>query len=284
VLGSLLPGIREIRAPLAAGYTWLLVAWLAYGSDASRHPTGVAADIKRLHDVVSAAGAAVAVGFVAYVVGIFSIGATHLVARRMRALYNRLRKGRSPHWPLAAYSLKTSLSLDTTIRPLVDKVRVSASQAPQPIHVGAIVDEAAERRRRPGETDIDVLRFAVAEDFDQIGRRLIGREPELFGEYDRLRAEAELRLSLILPGVALGATLCAVGGSRAWVALGVAVVVLSTLLVFLATARNHDSTEVLASALRDERVEAPVLVRFEQTATRMIEAAGADPSSATSSA
>lgn len=65
VLGSLLPGVREVRAPLAAGYTWLLVAWLLYGSDASQHPSGLAVDLKRLHETVSSAGAAVAVGFVA---------------------------------------------------------------------------------------------------------------------------------------------------------------------------------------------------------------------------
>lgn len=28
MLASLLPGLRELRAPLAAGYLWLVVGWL----------------------------------------------------------------------------------------------------------------------------------------------------------------------------------------------------------------------------------------------------------------
>lgn len=35
VLLNILPGFRELRAPLAAGYVWLLVGWLAFGGSIS---------------------------------------------------------------------------------------------------------------------------------------------------------------------------------------------------------------------------------------------------------
>jgi hypothetical protein len=33
VLTSLLPGVREVRTPLTAGYIWLTLGWLAWGSN-----------------------------------------------------------------------------------------------------------------------------------------------------------------------------------------------------------------------------------------------------------
>jgi hypothetical protein len=36
MLTSILPGIRDLRAPLTAGYLWLLAAWIAFGDHLPR--------------------------------------------------------------------------------------------------------------------------------------------------------------------------------------------------------------------------------------------------------
>lgn len=40
MLANTLPGIREIRGPLAAGYLWLVFGWLALGGPTSSELSG----------------------------------------------------------------------------------------------------------------------------------------------------------------------------------------------------------------------------------------------------
>jgi hypothetical protein len=296
VLGSLLPGVREVRAPLAAGYTWLLVAWLLYGSDASQHPTGVALDLKRLHETISTAGAAVALGFVAYMIGVFSIAATGVLARwatrwvrpffiaRARRNEHSSRPAQPPWW-FSDYAHRTAAALHAVVFRQVEEMGAAlhrASEDGQRVGDESLDELVSPEIRRPAEGRIaEAIQEAVAEEFEQMGRQLIGREPELFGEYDRLRAEAELRAGMVLPGVALGATL-AWTGSGGWRAVGAVVGVAAVLLIFLAKARSHDAIDVVVSALRNERVDSPVLGRLTQKIERSVNApaaAGAPSSS-----
>jgi hypothetical protein len=74
VLMNLLPGLRELRAPLASGFLWLAAAWLALGSwlPAERPPGD--GEIARLWDLGGAVGKTAvlaAVSFAAYLIGSF---------------------------------------------------------------------------------------------------------------------------------------------------------------------------------------------------------------------
>jgi hypothetical protein len=71
LFANLLPGLRELRAPLAAGYVLFVALWiLAIGDVPSeRDATGLAATLYDLRDVIDTAGLAAAVTFAAYVVG-----------------------------------------------------------------------------------------------------------------------------------------------------------------------------------------------------------------------
>jgi hypothetical protein len=70
LFSSLIPGIREVRAPLAAGYLWLTCAWLLL------EPLAPSADENRIYgrmaeiaDAVGPVGRALAVSVVAYLIG-----------------------------------------------------------------------------------------------------------------------------------------------------------------------------------------------------------------------
>jgi len=80
VLASLLPGLRNIRAPLAAGYVLLLAAWLWLVPILSPLPTesGVVADLYSLYTAASRAVAIAAMTFAAYLIGVVSIELTQL--------------------------------------------------------------------------------------------------------------------------------------------------------------------------------------------------------------
>jgi hypothetical protein len=74
VLSSLLPGLREIRAPLAAGCVWLLCGWLVVGHNAPPPSTakGVLADLYRLAGLLGKPVTLAAFAVLAYVLGVLS--------------------------------------------------------------------------------------------------------------------------------------------------------------------------------------------------------------------
>jgi hypothetical protein len=71
MLSSLLPGLREIRAPLAAGYVWLVVAWLLLHDriDQGSSATGAVSALTEFRDAIGLGGVAAATTFVAYLLG-----------------------------------------------------------------------------------------------------------------------------------------------------------------------------------------------------------------------
>lgn len=72
-LASLLPGLREIRTPLVAGYLWLAFAYLVAGAPASLDEApGPLHDIVDLLQAFGSLATGIAVSFVAYLVGSLS--------------------------------------------------------------------------------------------------------------------------------------------------------------------------------------------------------------------
>ena len=90
MLASLLPGLRDLRAPLSAGYLWLAAGWLYF---APRLPTsideahGVLRDVFRVVQMSSPVLIGAGLTFVAYMVGILSTG---LLTRTIRIVCTAL--------------------------------------------------------------------------------------------------------------------------------------------------------------------------------------------------
>jgi hypothetical protein len=91
LLASILPGVRELRAPLAAGYLWLLNFWLWFGDALhDQGPTpGIVSKLQALEGVISTFGLAIVISFAAYLVGAVSESVSSTVLKligRSRAL------------------------------------------------------------------------------------------------------------------------------------------------------------------------------------------------------
>jgi hypothetical protein len=87
VLSSLLPGVRAVRAPLAAGFVLLMALWLAVEPAApTSHTTGIAHSLYRLKGTFSAVGAVGLASFVAYLTGSLYMTMTSGVASSRRSL------------------------------------------------------------------------------------------------------------------------------------------------------------------------------------------------------
>jgi hypothetical protein len=90
---TLLPGLRELRAPLAAGYLWLLAGALALAPTIRTHhrTSAVIAEGYRIADSLGKPGLLVAATFTAYVLGILSMALRRPLLRAYEVITERAR-------------------------------------------------------------------------------------------------------------------------------------------------------------------------------------------------
>jgi hypothetical protein len=90
LLMNLLPGLRDLRAPLAAGYLWLAAGWLCFAPElptSINEAQGVLKDIYRVIQASSPVAVLAGLTFAAYIVGILSAG---LLTRPIRLIVRYL--------------------------------------------------------------------------------------------------------------------------------------------------------------------------------------------------
>lgn len=266
VLASLLPGLREIRAPLAAGYLWLAFAWLLAREHlpAAANATGLLDDVYALAALVGTTACLAAVSFVAYLVGALSGTMTELILSRLaarpfrmpgtdhvpgkqfeRAMQQRprvaitsrggqvLRDAVVGAVAKTAQAEKTAAAMpapgadripDRPGTPRFETVQVEFDHPPPSVTPrraeapSAAVAEARLRDRLRSSALVMENLPAVAADLPLMPIRLMGADAELFGTYDRQRAEAEFRAAVCLPVAALAIPLAFVA-HPAWLLL-----------------------------------------------------------------
>jgi hypothetical protein len=81
MLANLLPGFRDLRAPLAAGYLWLAAIWVWFAHVLPSSPNEATGFLKRVYELAGAAGRpaiGIALSFTAYLLGVLM---TEIVGR-----------------------------------------------------------------------------------------------------------------------------------------------------------------------------------------------------------
>jgi hypothetical protein len=253
-LGNLIPGLRELRAPLAAGSILLLAAWIAVDPSLpdKKHATGVYRSLLELGDIVSVLGKGAALGFGAYMVGSLytSITAARVTSleRPIQALQATLRRIRGPITSTAMRSDEGGsegavfsageILTKRGVRSLRGYVREGVTAVRRTLSGVGIRLEQMERRSLPG----------------LLGRSLNLDEPERRWAYIEAELYARVPLAFIVgwkadPAVAKGAWLC--GG-----------LLLSGLLLWQAKGQREEAGDALVDALLNERVTAPALDRL----------------------
>jgi hypothetical protein len=293
MLTSVLPGVRDVRTPLTAGYLWLLSGYLALAPLVDLDPHhGAARDLSRLVDRGGEAATAVALSFVAYVVGVLAQGLIRplLVRATTPELIPLARvslNGQSPQatradraaWPLRRAiraQFQSRIESDRVVRDefirrceavegILSKLRgdghlrkhhtlgfESRTQYDELIGDGALssdlhaVMELLIPVGRPYDPAVRELR--------QIPTRLLGRDSDLWNSWDRLRAEAEFRVSAALPIGSLGIVL-AFRGTPWWCAL----IIPAAYLAYLGYVKSLEAVALLAETVAAGRVESDVL-------------------------
>jgi hypothetical protein len=200
MLANLLPGLRDLRGPLAVGYTWILVLWLLFADHLPRERSESSGAMGKLFDLGDLLGPTVilaVVSFVAYMIGSFlSLDPRGPVWRTVRNLWSEFRPGSS----------RTYEELSRWF----------------------------DRHNIPQE-EFNLL---------QLEAKLRVASADLYGDVDRLRSEAELRLN-IAPAIAALSIVLTVQMSI-WYVLGLA---MAFILVLQGVQRLTRGNELTMQAL-----------------------------------
>jgi hypothetical protein len=298
VLLNILPGLRELRAPLAAGYLWLVVGWLALG-DSISFPD----EAHDFLDQFSGLGEAAALTFGAYIVGSFFSDALAPVWGSLRKARLRWSMARLLQRDVAQFEAEEAeLEAESAARispvhiaerenwltyrkRISHTARVASDVATEPLSVrglGGIAslvvleppmtlaastsaaggwDDFGGESERGGWDDARAA-VAIARELDIARFRLLSEQPDLFSEADRLRGEGQFRLAVVAPLVALVVTLGVSEQhiSRWWEYLAsIAVLASIGVLARQGLDRLEESGDRVVDALRAGKVSIPAL-------------------------
>ena len=211
ILGSVLPGLREIRAPVIAGYLWLVLVWVLISPDVDTRPSdGVLSSVYDLGQEVGRLGIAIAVGVIAYLLGSVSQALGDVIPRFASM-------SRPSEWSgFSQLLMPLDFVLGFFLRPVppvemrpierVERALARARTAVESAGRGLRAEQVA-RLRTEAYNELDGrYRIALLDARSELqlpATVLVGDKPELFAEVDRLRAEADLRVAVVPPLVAL---------------------------------------------------------------------------------
>jgi hypothetical protein len=233
ILANALPGFRDLRGPLIAGYMWLIFAWLIVQPNPNHRPSdsfGAA-----LHDLGHDIGRVlvlIAISVAAYLIGAVSQYLSEPL-RRSGSLFAVLYGG-------------FDINAEARLRPLELRAEAEIDTALEEERIRSI---DAERFIEMFQNRARAAAYEAERELELPAILLVGDQSELFAEVDRLRAEGELRLAVVPPLVALTGLL-AVEVSWWWLTALLAAVV----LIFQGLERDLDAKKSIADAIRIGRV------------------------------
>lgn len=269
ILANALPGFRDLRSPLIAGYSWLLFAWLVVAPDLSHTPQNrLGAALFNLGHHIGHIGLGVAISVVAYLVG----SASQVASETLRATWISVA---ALLWEALPAGPDRIFALPNVRNPAVETITAQIDRAvlamgqlraaglpprhddlPQESFERSVA-EAREKDQSELETRVERARAEARRELTLPATLLVGKDPTLYAEVDRLSAEGELRLSAIAPLLAI-LTLGASESSLLWL-LGLPLLVT---LLDQGVRKDVASRALIANAIARNVVESDSAKRF----------------------
>jgi hypothetical protein len=231
MLASLLPGLRDVRTPLTVGYLWLFIGWAAFGDHLpAKRPAGhgLIARLFDLHGIFGTAATAVALSLTAYLLGAMLV--IPLEIKPVDALLMLARR-------TTREAGTTDVEYEALLKNANDRYYGVFGAS-----VGDSVVTEYDRAIRGGHPDL-------------LRTRLLAANQEMYGEFDRLAAEASFRVNMFLPLLGL-AVVTATNLSLFLAALPCAVAVV---LAIQGANRYSQSVSVLRRAVLAEVIVHPAV-------------------------
>jgi hypothetical protein len=249
VLASLLPGFRHIRSALAAGYMWVFAAWFI-GIRLLPNPLGREAilgqPITKLLAILGPAGSLVALSVLCLIVGEFAAGLMQSMFFRFSNKYMQEITTEDIHnVPQGWLRIFRPMSSRAIRRVYSMAQRVQAKRLVDPIADSPLSDSSPVSSE---EVAIQALREILF-----LSPRLIIAKPELYAEYDRIRAEGEFRDAILVPLPILTIGILLWVNVALWVKmLAFALVLIIDVYLFLQARRQFSTAHsIVAHSLAD---------------------------------
>ena len=223
MLASLLPGLRDVRTPLAVGFLWFFTIWLFFGDRLLEQlpaDSPVRTNLLDLSNFFGTGAVLTALSFAAYLFGAVVILDTGSLPIRLAERWIALRR-------------RTGVALE-------------------------LMDHLEKEVAKYGEHGVGELVPA-----DDLRARLLVVSQEMYDQYDRLEAEATFRINVAVPMVAFAVVLSATSSDPDWrTKLATAVVGALAALIFAQGVQRHRlSHGVLMRAVLAGLIEHPSIVR-----------------------
>jgi hypothetical protein len=267
VLAQVLPGVRDLRAPLTAGYLWLLLIWLV-GHDElegllDRPPLD---QLAALAPATQGIGIAVVLSVVAYLIGSLVDAFVAMLATTPQRLRQHSRSQADERTSFEDHLFRRSIAgiaarrtrLSAEGRRLLDEW---ASEQVRARRLARTLDDLQLWDR--GELRHRMLAYLVAAQFDLVKIQLLAVSPDLHGQVDRKDSEAEFRAMIALPLALLMVWLGLDGAGWLFAPLGLLV---ATALTWHSVALRREAGTDLVLAMRARRIDPPVLTELVEQA------------------
>lgn len=225
LLSAILPAFRDARTPFIVGSLWVAVVVLAaYPSIDRLQGVDAIESARTLWSELPVAARTATVAFVVYLTGLVGLRWAEQATLAAPAIIFRGAQARSQK-------------------------------------AMALVRSAVQARLRPiSDTVADVVPDAlVLDEFDLAGMRLSREAPEQYQQYDRLRAEGDLRVGVSIPVGAIGGTFAAMLPPIPGAITGVASVLLMHFLFSQGLRYRQEADELLAAAIYFGYTSTPIL-------------------------
>jgi hypothetical protein len=276
--------VRHVRAPLAAGYIWLLGVSLLVAPHMPSRTTaeGGLGTMRSLAHGLGPLEVGLIASFVAYLIGEISVSVFAFPIQYLAFVLARARTGTSMRkWRIqdmraaeAGFTFQSMKSLQTAARErLVEAARVLG---PGEDALGPLINLLS-RWEEPADRDIfyqehparymqmdylvEQATAQTSREFDLLGTRLLASQPEVFAEFDRRRSEAEFRRAIVAPLLFVMIVLAVV-----WTPLTLIGLPIIGLLLHQGEQRAEAASDLLADALLLRQIEGPTLENVRRTA------------------
>ncbi|WIY05159.1 hypothetical protein QRX60_15430 [Amycolatopsis mongoliensis] len=210
MLASLLPGFRDVRSALVAGYMWFCAGWLLIGH---YHPPSAGLLGKpalELLELFGTGGRLAAISVLCLLIG--EVTGTLVQSAFFQLSVAYLRKltpenlDARPRGPLTVFRPLSGRSLS--------RVRARIRQDYQR-HQESTTSDATPRSENQHE--IDRIALDAMREVQYMWPRLIVAKPELYAEFSRLKGESEFRDAILLPLPVLAVAVCVSLSAPPWV-------------------------------------------------------------------
>ncbi|MFF3376015.1 hypothetical protein ACFYXF_24055 [Streptomyces sp. NPDC002680] len=278
MLAALLPGVREIRTPLAVGYTWLVVLWLAVGHRVPEpgNARGVLSDLYRLAHAVGLVAVGIAVSVIAYLVGVIAtrlgLSVTYAVGAALRRTPiapvtpgdRRENQGDEALGDAVVSRLAERFSHDAVFRSQLLDQLLADPPADLPARTKAEWETHALTRGWTRHwlvrqvVDAETLADQLKADRYDIILRLRGSAEPVALEHDRLQSEADFRIAMFGPLAAA----CVVLAVR-WTPWCLLALPFLIVLIYVGVAARTEAEQGVAWALAAGQVNDPSLARLD---------------------